>query len=220
MPAENETVAPSELVHTVIRARELEPMVDWYVQALGCEVAERSESLALLRFDHRLLRILLVADKTLERGAGDQGYDHFAFEYRTMDELVVRTYARLAESGVKPYWCTNHGMTTSIYYADPDGNKVEMQVDNFPTKAEGLAYIRGPDFARNPVGIDFDPTRWSPRYAAARPTKRCTVVSKATHDPDAASRRGRALLRSLRPSPPRTRVRHNRPKSRMGRGSI
>ena len=78
-------------------------------------------------------------------------------ENKTMDELVVRTYARLAESGVKPYWCTNHGMTTSIYYADPDGNKVETQVDNFPTKAEGLAYIRGPDFARNPVGIDFDP---------------------------------------------------------------
>ena len=154
---ENETVAPSELVHTVIRTRKLEPMVDWYVQALGCGVAERSESLALLRFDHRLLRILLVEDKALEPGAGDQGYHHFAFEYKTMDELVVGTYARLKESGVKPYWCTNHGMTTSIYYADPDGNKVETQVDNFPTKAEGLAYIRGPDFARNPVGIDFDP---------------------------------------------------------------
>ncbi len=154
---ENETVAPSELVHTVIRTRELEPMVDWYVQALGCEVAERSEALALLRFDHRLLRILLVEDKALEPGARNQGYDHFAFEYNTMDELVVRTCARLKESGVKPYWCTNHGMTTSIYYADPDGNRVETQVDNFPTKAEGLAYIRGPNFARNPVGIDFDP---------------------------------------------------------------
>lgn len=155
--AENETVAPSELIHTVIRTRELEPMVDWYVQALGCEVAERSEALALLRFDHRLLRILLVLDRTLEPGAGNQGYDHFAFEYRTMAELVVQTYARLAANGVKPYWCTNHGMTTSIYYADPDGNRVETQVDNFPTKAEGLEYIRGPDFARNPVGIDFDP---------------------------------------------------------------
>ncbi|MXZ37802.1 MAG: hypothetical protein F4230_08055 [Holophagales bacterium] len=155
--AENETVAPSELVHTVIRTRQLEPMVDWYVRALGCEVAERSETLALLRFDHRLLRILLVEDRKRERGAGNQGYDHFAFEYKTMDELVVRTYARLKESGVKPYWCTNHGMTTSIYYTDPDGNRVETQVDNFPTKAEGLAYIRGPDFARNPVGIDFDP---------------------------------------------------------------
>ena len=155
--AGQETVAPSELVHTVICTRELEPMVDWYVQALGCEVAERSETLALLRFDHRLLRILLVEDAKLERGAGNQGYDHFAFEYRTMDELVVQTYARLATKGVKPYWCTNHGMTTSIYYADPDGNRVETQVDNFPTKAEGLAYIRGPDFARNPTGIDFDP---------------------------------------------------------------
>ena len=154
---ENETVAPSELVHTVIRTSQLQPMVDWYVQALGCEVAERSESLALLRFDHRLLRILLVEDRKLERGAENQGYDHFAFEYKTMDELLVRTYARLKDSGVKPYWCTNHGMTTSIYYADPDGNRVETQVDNFPTKAEGLAYIRGSDFARNPVGIDFDP---------------------------------------------------------------
>ncbi len=152
------TVAPSELVHTVIRTKQLEPMVDWYVKVLGCEVAERSEKLALLRFDHRLLRILLVLDRTRERGPEDQGFHHFAFEYRTMGELAVDTYARLKESGVRPpYWCTNHGMTNSIYYADPDGNRVETQVDNYPTKAEGLAYIRGPDFARNVTGIDFDP---------------------------------------------------------------
>jgi catechol-2,3-dioxygenase len=24
----------------------------------------------------------------------------------------------------------NHGLTTSLYYRDPDGNKVELQVDN------------------------------------------------------------------------------------------
>ena len=98
-----------------------------------------------------------MADNRLERGEGNQGFDHFAFEYRTMEELVVRTYARIKERGIRPYWSTNHGMTTSLYYADPDGNRVETQVDNFPTKEEGLRYIQGPDFARNPIGIDFDP---------------------------------------------------------------
>jgi len=31
----------------------------------------------------------------------------------------------------------NHRPTTSMYYRDPDGNRVELQIDNFPTAKEG-----------------------------------------------------------------------------------
>lgn len=44
-----------------------------------------------------------------------------------------------------------------MYYADPDGNEVETQVDNFDTHEEGLAFIEGEAFALNPIGVDFDP---------------------------------------------------------------
>ena len=47
-----------------------------------------------------------------------------------MDELLD-TYQRLKSDGIVPHGCLDHGMTTSFYYVDPDGNSVELQCDNF-----------------------------------------------------------------------------------------
>ena len=62
-------------------------------------------------------------------------------------------------SGTGPEKETNHGMTTSFYYADPDVNRIELQVDNFRTKKECMDYIKGPAFARNFIGVDVDPDK-------------------------------------------------------------
>ena len=52
------------------------------------------------------------------------------------DELT-ENYLRLKEIGINPHRCVNHGVTTSMYYHDPDNNQVELLVDNFATAAEG-----------------------------------------------------------------------------------
>jgi hypothetical protein len=44
-----------------------------------------------------------------------------------------------------------------MYFRDPDGNRVEMQVDNFDTAEAGIAFCALPEFAENPVGVDIDP---------------------------------------------------------------
>lgn len=44
-----------------------------------------------------------------------------------------------------------------MYYADPDGNQIELQIDNFDTIEEGTAFMESPSFAANPVGVPFDP---------------------------------------------------------------
>ena len=51
----------------------------------------------------------------------------------------------------------NHGPTTSMYYQDPDGNQLEVQVDNFDSAEEATAMMAGPLFAENAIGTDFDP---------------------------------------------------------------
>jgi hypothetical protein len=45
----------------------------------------------------------------------------------------------------------------SIYYRDPDGNGVELQVDRYPTKEATAAYFQTPEFRKNPIGVVFDP---------------------------------------------------------------
>ena len=80
-----------------------------------------------------------------------------AFEYDTLDDLM-KTYLRLKKIGVVPAACLNHGMTTSFYYRDPDGNYVEMQVDNFgPDPAVSTAFMHTPAFLANPIGVPINP---------------------------------------------------------------
>ena len=44
-----------------------------------------------------------------------------------------------------------------MYYRDPDGNRVELQIDNFATAEEGQAWMLSPAFAQNPIGVEYDP---------------------------------------------------------------
>ena len=71
-----------------------------------------------------------------------------------LDDLFGQ-YERMKVRGVSPYWTINHGMTLSAYYRDPDGNQVETQVDSMSME-EADAFMAGPLFAANPIGINVD----------------------------------------------------------------
>ena len=89
---------------------------------------------------------------------------HVAFSYTTLGELLA-TYERLAAKGIEPVWPINHGPTVSIYYRDPDGNRVELQVDTM-TRAEANEYVASPAFRENPIGVIFDPKDMLNRFRA------------------------------------------------------
>ncbi len=70
----------------------------------------------------------------------------------------MATYERLRDEGIMPHMSVDHGMAMALYYADPDGNSVELQVDNFPTHQEAQEYMRtSPEFRADPLGTYFDP---------------------------------------------------------------
>lgn len=58
--------------------------------------------------------------------------------------------------GILPHWPVNHGMSTSLYYSDPDGNEFEINVDNFDTAAEAHAFMQTDEHMQDPSGVDFD----------------------------------------------------------------
>ena len=92
---------------------------------------------------------------------------HIAYTYAGLGELLS-TYRRLKAGGIEPARCINHGPTTSMYYRDPDGLRVELQVDDFATMDEAHAYLTGPEFAENPIGVIFDPEQLIRDYEAGR----------------------------------------------------
>ncbi len=58
-----------------------------------------------------------------------------------------------------PVWSINHGPTTSLYYEDPEGIRLEFQTENFPPSAQLTAdYFNSKEFADNPpIGVNVDP---------------------------------------------------------------
>jgi catechol 2,3-dioxygenase len=59
-----------------------------------------------------------------------------------------------------PDFCLDHGMTLSYYYRDPDGNRVEMQIDAFGDWAKSAAWMRESlEFHKDPIGPFVDPDR-------------------------------------------------------------
>ena len=67
------------------------------------------------------------------------------------------TYERLKAVGITPVWSINHGPTTSLYYEDPEGIRLEFQTENFPTAQETAEFFNSADFDQNPIGTEIDP---------------------------------------------------------------
>jgi len=157
-------VKPAKFAHFVLRVRDLERSRAFYETVLGMQVVHDAGRLVFLTYDdehHRLALAETPVKDDLPRGAA--GLDHVAYTLESLGDLLG-TYKRLKAAGILPVWPINHGLTTSLYYADPDGNRVEFQVENLRTKRELNDYMRSAAFAENPIGVEFDPEALLERY--------------------------------------------------------
>ena len=160
---------PAKLAHMVVRTARYDETVRWYQTVLGARVAFGNPMLSFLTYDDEHHRIAVLNVPGIEdppRVAA--GVDHVAFTYATLEDLL-HTYRRLRTEGITPYWCINHGPTTSLYYRDPNGVQIELQVDNFATDDELAAWMRSGAFKQNPIGVEFDPDVLVQRLEAGDP---------------------------------------------------
>jgi catechol-2,3-dioxygenase len=157
--------APKSLAHVVYRTRRFAEMMAWYQTVFGARVQHRNPAMSFLTFDDEHHRFALLDLSVIDpEGAEPEikawvGIDHFAWTYASLDDLFDN-YIRCKAAGIEPYWCVHHGLTISMYYADPDGNQMEFQVDAFDSTDDCNDYICGPAFESNPVGVEFDPEEW------------------------------------------------------------
>lgn len=158
MATQNGSVmSPAVLAHVVLRTGRFKEMVQFYKTFLGATASYENDMLSFLRYDHEHHRIAILGiPGTGSKVPESAGLDHVAFTYNTLDDLAL-SYTQRKNLGILPVQCINHGPTTSIYYSDPDGNKVETQVDNFDTVEETNDFMTSKEFFENPIGTDFDP---------------------------------------------------------------
>lgn len=150
-------VSPTRLAHVVMRTSRMKEMIDWYRKVLNADIAFANDEISFLCYDDEHHRVAFVNIPDLDaQPAGMVGLHHIAFTYESLDDLV-NNYERLKGEGIEPIWCVNHGPTTSMYYADLDGNQIELQVDNYDTVEESGEFFFTEAFATNTIGVDFDP---------------------------------------------------------------
>lgn len=171
-------LSPFKLAHVVCLTAKLAEMKQWYMTVLSAKVAFANDMLCFLRYDDEHHRIGLIRFDGLQpMPAGPvSAIDHFSFTYRSLPELLG-TYLRLKDEGIAPFWTINHGPTTSFYYKDPDGHKVELQVDNL-TEAECDAFFAAGNYEENPIGINIVPEEWIARYGEGEPISSITTRPK------------------------------------------
>ena len=160
-------VSPQQIAHFGIRTTpdKFEAMVQWHLSFFGAEVVLKGEHHAFLRWDDEHHRMVILSDKANQHIADRReqcGIYHVAFSLPTLNDLAD-SYEQKAARGILPVWPVNHGMSTSMYYFDPDGNEFEMQMDNFDTAEQAHAFMRTEEYLQNPVGSDIPIYEWLKR---------------------------------------------------------
>ena len=124
------------LDHIVLRVQDLQAMLRFYTEVLGCTLEKSQDALGLyqLRAGSALIDLVPVSGKLGRMGGAAAGHegrnmDHFCLRIDPYDEAALRSH--LAAHGVTAgeagsrYGAEGEG--PSLYLADPEGNMIELK---------------------------------------------------------------------------------------------
>jgi catechol 2,3-dioxygenase-like lactoylglutathione lyase family enzyme len=110
-------------------------------------------------YDHPYTqRIAVFECGDIGPGKSSRGLHHFQLRVPSV-EALLGLYSTLGTAGFQPVESSNHGPGTSIYYLDPDGNRVELSSLNFSSQQEMRDFMATPEFKSNPNGFPLDPEK-------------------------------------------------------------
>jgi catechol-2,3-dioxygenase len=118
--------------HFGIHVTDLSRMEDFYTRVLGLPVSDRGTlpggpTLVFLSRDpdeHH--QMVLVTGRP--PAAGYNVINQISFKLPTLADLKAM-HARVRQEGIKEFRIVTHGNAWSLYFADPEGNRVELFVD-------------------------------------------------------------------------------------------
>jgi glyoxylase I family protein len=125
-----------EIDHLVLRVVDLNTMIRFYCDILGCTIERRQDSIGLVQLRAgRSLLDLVPIDGELGRAGGaapareGRNLDHFCFRVEPFDEAAIRCVleAHGIATGATESRYGAEGEGPSIYVKDPEENVVELK---------------------------------------------------------------------------------------------
>ncbi len=124
------------LDHLVLRVVDLQRMLHFYCDALGCTVEKRQENIGLiqLRAGSALIDLVPIDGKLGAAGGAPPGkegrnLDHFCLRVEPFDDSAIREQLSRHgyDAGPEEQRYGAEGQGPSIYVTDPEGNVVELK---------------------------------------------------------------------------------------------
>ena len=141
------------LGHVVLKVRNAEKSRDFYTRALGLKVAHENldRGVVFLSFgkEHHDLALFQLATGDIP-AASQPGLHHMAWQLGSFEELQA-AHRELLELGFPVESTVEHNVTRSVYFLDPDGNRVELYCDQVENGFEAMQTL-GP--ASKPLNIE------------------------------------------------------------------
>jgi len=116
--------------HLVLRVKDVARSRRFFEEVMGIPVVAQNER-GMLFFstdveeNHHMLAIMPAKEGAAMPTPDHVGMQHVSFELGTFAELQ-EAYRRLKEKNVPLDHTTFHGVTKSVYFYDPDGNRFEF----------------------------------------------------------------------------------------------
>jgi catechol 2,3-dioxygenase len=120
-----------KLGHIVLKVRDAEKSKEFYTRALGLKVAheDREHGAVFLSFGVQHHDLALFQLATGDTPAATQpGLHHTAWQVGSFAELQA-AHRELGALGIEVESTIEHNVTRSVYFRDPDGNRVELYCD-------------------------------------------------------------------------------------------
>jgi len=120
--------------HVVLGVRDPARSVKFYTEVLGMELVKVLDDMQMAFFsfgerDHDIA-VIKVPD---EQPVGSSGLAHTALEIEGDQEQLRELYERLNRYGARVEFTADHVLTKSVYFFDPDGNRLEIFSQELPS---------------------------------------------------------------------------------------
>ena len=140
--------------HVVLNVRDVAASVKFYSEGLGMEVMAHNQErhIAFLSFGTQHHDIALFkAPEGAERS--ELGLNHIAMQIEGGEQELGELYGRLVKTGATIDRTTDHGLTRSVYFFDPDGNRLEIFCEMMEPE-EGIEAIRNTQGIAKPLELE------------------------------------------------------------------
>ncbi len=122
---------PVRIGHVVLKVRDLDRSLAFYRDLLGFTVASEMSNVMIFLTatgeNHHDLALLRVGDSAPSPVKNSVGLYHVAIQLGDLDAL--RAAHRLLTARGLLKGSADHGVSRSLYTADPDGNEIELYCD-------------------------------------------------------------------------------------------